>query len=74
MSDTLELIGMLALLVIGIVAAVFFAAAFFAAPGYVVLLVAGHESIGFWNSAASGLGTIILGGLLASIIAAVRCK
>ena len=60
------------LVLLAIVVCVFGAATLFAAPGYVVLLIAGHESIGFWNSAAAGLGSIILGGLIGFIIRAFR--
>lgn len=68
MNDLAELLGILLLL--GLIFLV--AAAFFAAPGFLVLAIAGYEPIGFWNSAAAGLGSIVIGGILASIFGALR--
>ena len=74
MNDLGELLGLLILIGLMITAAVFFVAALFAAPGYLVLLLIDHDPIGFWNSAAAGLGSIVIGGLGIAGLSAMRGK
>lgn len=61
MKEWAELIGALILVALMIICCVYFVAAIFAAPGYILLLLVGHNDIGFWNSAAAGLGSLIIG-------------
>jgi len=62
-SELLLLIGLILLIVIAFAMCILLPAAIFAAPGYVVLLMVGKDPT-FWTSAATGLGSIILLGIV----------
>jgi hypothetical protein len=58
-----NLLGILKILIMFAVS-ISISVAIFAAPGFLVLAIAGYDNIGFWNSAAAGFGTIIILGLI----------
>lgn len=74
LTDWLKMGGILILVCITIAISLLFLAAVFAAPGFVILMLSGYQPLGFWMSAITGFGSIVLITTMASAVRATRCK
>jgi hypothetical protein len=60
MNDFGQILGGLMAIAFTFATAVLFAAAIFAAPGFIILSLVGYDGVNFWTSAAAGFGTVFI--------------